>query len=198
MLLLEDIVASTCDAEIFVNNFELIVAMWPSDMSFLPGFSWDYLRMFFTVDLCETAAVIFFSPVTAIGGWFVIGFAWLKSRPFFFWFYLWLLEHSILLATCFSLNLKAYLRHGHVLFVGLLVMKSSSILLEYLFKLFLDSGKILIKYSLFVLNFSCVLNALTRAFQNDIIFNEKTCILMEEQVFLKSALKVLNMLKKLM
>ncbi len=37
---------------------------------------------FFTVALCEPTALIFFPPVHAIGGWFVIGFAWVKSRPF--------------------------------------------------------------------------------------------------------------------
>ena len=56
-------------------------------------------------------------------------------------FYLWLLEHSTLLATCFSLNLKAYMWHGHVLFGGLFVVNSRNILLKYLFKLFLDSRK---------------------------------------------------------
>ena len=45
-----------------------------------------------TLDLCETTAVIFFPPVNAIGGRFVIGCAWLKSRPLFFWFFLRLLS----------------------------------------------------------------------------------------------------------
>ena len=57
-----------------------------------------------------------------IGGWFAIWFSWLQSRPLFFWLFLWLLELSILVAICFSLNLRAYLCHGHVLLVGLLVM----------------------------------------------------------------------------
>ena len=122
-------------------------------------------------------------------------------------FYLWLVEHSILLATRFSLDLKTCLSHGHVLLVVLFFMNSRKNPAKIHFleprndpqKIFLFFLKphllsMCIPYACHV-HFKCILNAClmhlkctwNALFKKTCILGEKTCISGEKTgVFMKT------------
>ncbi len=107
-------------------------------------------------------------------------------------FYLWLVEHSILLATRFSLDLKTCLSHGHVLLVVLFFMDSRKNPAKIHFleprndpqKIFLFFLKPICFPNAFHMHVMCILNAFwmhalctwNALFKKTCILGEKTCI----------------------